>query len=139
MKITLNRLNDAVHFEMTNENGNAVQTDGSPDIGGEGKGVRPKDLLLMGAASCSAIDIVIILKKMRQELEDIKVEVDGDWEPEESHTVLRKLHMHYKLFGNIDEGKAKKAVKLSVEKYCSVSKTLEYAAAVTSSFEVVHP
>ena len=66
MKIVINRLNDAVHFEGTNAHGNTIHMDGSPEIGGEGKGVRPMELLLFGVAACSSIDVVSILKKMKQ-------------------------------------------------------------------------
>ena len=77
MKITLKRLNDAVHFEGSNEDGNTVHIDGSPAIGGEGKGLRPMQLLLVSLGPCSSMDVVCILKKMRQRREDIQVEVKG--------------------------------------------------------------
>lgn len=136
MKVTLNRVNQAVHFEMKNERGNIVHADGSAAIGGEGKGASPKELVLMGAAGCSSVDVVLILKKMRQQLDDIKVETEGEWVAEGDFSILRKLHMHFKLYGTIKEEKAKQAVQMSIEKYCSVSKTLEFAAEVTWSMEL---
>jgi putative redox protein len=134
MNIKLKRVNDAVHFEMTNEEGIAAYVDGAPRIGGEGKGVRPKELVLMGAAACSTIDIVLILKKMRQQLDDIQAETDGDWQAEGEHSILRKMHLTYRLFGPIKPHKAFEAVQMSLEKYCSVTKTLEATAEIT--FEV---
>ena len=137
MKIKMKRLNQAMHFEATNETGNSIQMDGSPDIGGENKGVRPMELLLMGVAGCSSIDIVMLLKKMRQDLVDIQVEVDGEKEKAETYSFYKTIHVHFKLFGDLNEKKAKKAIDLSIEKYCSVSKALEYTAKITSSFEIL--
>lgn len=136
MKTYLKRLDDAFHFELSNEEGRIVQTDGSVAIGGKGNGMRPKELLLMAAASCSTIDVVMVLKKMRQQLDDISVETDGEWEKSDEHTVLKKLHLRYKLLGNIKPQKAVEAVKMSLEKYCSVTKTLEKSAEITFSVEL---
>ena len=134
----MNRLNKAMHFEATNETGNSIEMDGSPDIGGENKGVRPMELLLMGVAGCSSIDIVMILKKMRQNLIDIKVEVDGEKEKAETYSFYKTIHAHYKLYGDLDEKKVKKAIDLSLDKYCSVSKIMEKTATITSSFEIIN-
>ncbi len=137
MKISLSRENDAVHFKLSNAQGNIVEVDGSPEVGGEGKGVRPTELLLMGAASCSAIDIISLLKKMKQPLEDIQVEVEGVKANDQIPPVFVEIHMHYVLTGNIKEKKAEKAIKMSVEKYCTVSKMLEKTAKFTTSFEII--
>jgi putative redox protein len=80
MKINVKRLNDNFHMEATNEEGNALQMDGSPDIGGEGKGMRPMQLLLAGIGGCSAIDVILILKKQKQVIESFEVEVEGERE-----------------------------------------------------------
>jgi putative redox protein len=137
LKIELNRLNDAFHFEASNENGNTVQIDASPDIGGTNQGMRPMQMLLAAMGGCSAIDIVNILKKQKQDLQDIKVSVTGEREKDVTPSVFTEVHAHYKLFGNIDKDKAQKAVSLAVEKYCSVAKTLEAKATITYSFEIV--
>lgn len=136
MKVFLERENDAVHFSIRNEHGNTVSVDGSPDVGGEGLGARPTELVLMGAASCSAIDIISILKKMKQPLEDIKVEVQGT-KREEHPKVFVKVHMHYILKGDLKELKVTRAIDLSVNKYCTVSKMLEKTAEITTSFEII--
>lgn len=130
-KITLDRINDAVHFECKNENGNSVLIDGSPDIGGEGKGARPMQLLLMGAASCSSIDVVMILEKMRQKLDDIHVEVEAESESMGTYSRWKTIHMKYILKGNVSLKKAEQAVKLSIEKYCSATKALEFSSEIT--------
>lgn len=137
MKINLRRLNEAVHFECTNEEGLVVHTDGSPDIGGEGKGVRPMQLLLMSHAACSSIDVVTMLKKLRQPLEDIQVEVNGDRDTTQVPAVFKKIHLHYTLKGAIARESAEKAIRLSVEKYCSVGVMLSKTAEITWSLEIV--
>jgi len=137
MKIELKRLNEAVHFQCTTEEGLSVETDGSTDVGGEGKAPRPMQLLLMAHASCSAIDVVHLLKKMRQPLMDIHVEADGERSADEVPAVFRKIHLHYILTGDLDEKSAEKAIKLSVEKYCSVGAMLSKTAEITWSVEIV--
>jgi putative redox protein len=137
MKIELKRLNEAVHFQCTTEEGLSTETDGSSDVGGEGKAPRPMQLLLMAHASCSAIDVVHLLKKMRQPLTDIRVEANGDRMPDEVPSVFRKIHLHYILTGDLDEKSAEKAIRLSTEKYCSVGAMLSKTAEINWTFEIV--
>lgn len=137
MKITLQRLGGAVHFEGKNEDGNTVHLDGSPDVGGEGKGVRPMQLLLISLAGCSSIDVVTFLKKMRQPLKDLRVSVDGERTTGEVPAVFKKIHLHFSLVGELDENKVEKAIAMSVEKYCSVAKMLEKTATLEWSYEVL--
>jgi putative redox protein len=137
IKIELKRLNDAFHFEAANENGNSVHIDASPDIGGTNKGMRPMQMLLAAMGGCSTIDIVNILKKQKQDLKDIKVTVTGEREKDVVPSLFIEVHAHFRLYGNLDKDKAGKAVSLSVDKYCSVAKTLEKTAKVTYSFEII--
>jgi putative redox protein len=137
IKIEINRLNDGFHMEALNEQGNSVHIDASPDIGGENNGMRPMQLLLAAMGGCSSIDIINILKKQRQDLKDIKITVTGEREKDAVPSLYTEVHAHVKLFGNLDRDKAEKAVALSVEKYCSVAKTLEKTAKVTYSFEII--
>lgn len=137
VKVELRRLNDAVHFEAANEDGVRVHIDGSPDAGGTNQGMRPMQMLLAAMGGCSAIDLVNILKKQKQDLMDIKITVTGEREKGAVPSLYTEVHAHYKLFGNIDKDKAAKAVALAVEKYCSVAKTLEKTAKVTHSFEII--
>ena len=105
MKVQLNRVNDAVHFEATGASSEVkVHIDGSPEIGGEGLGVRPMEMVLMALASCSSLDLVSILKKQRQEITDFSVEVNGE-RREELPPVFTKIHMDIKLSGNLDKPK----------------------------------
>jgi putative redox protein len=136
MKIILKRLNEAVHFEAVNEEGQCVQLDGSEDIGGQGLGMRPMQLVLAALASCSSIDVVVLLKKMRQPLEELQVEVDGQRALDEIPAVFRKIHLKFVLGGSLDEEKVKKAITLSVEKYCSVAKMLEKTAEITWEYQI---
>jgi len=92
--------------------------------------------VLMAIAGCSTIDIVMILEKMRQDIKDVKVQVEGTRQ-DEIPRVFTGIHMHYQLFGKIKDKKAEQAVALSIEKYCSVSKMLEKAATVTTSYEII--
>ena len=120
MKVELKRVNDAVHFEATAASSNViVHIDGSPEIGGEGLGVRPMEMVLMALASCSSLDFVSILKKQKQSLEDFSVSVEGQ-RREELPPVFTKIDMAFTLKGNIDEAKAARAAELAVKKYCSV-------------------
>jgi putative redox protein len=136
MKIQIERLNNAVHLRATNEDGASVEMDGSPAVGGENKGFRPMQMLLAALGGCSTIDIVSILKKQRQSVDDIAITVEGEREPGVEPSLFRNIHVHFTLKGNLDEDKVRKAVDLSMEKYCSVAKTLEQTATITYSFSV---
>ncbi len=129
MKVSLQRLNDAFHFEAKGGDGVSMQFDANPEIGGSNLGVRPMQALLMSIGGCSAIDIIMILKKQRQEITDFKINIDGDREADKEPALWTSAHVVYHLEGNIDPEKAKRACELSMEKYCSVSKTLEAAGA----------
>ena len=132
MKISLKRLDDAFHFEAKNEDGRTVHIDAAEKIGGKNQGVRPMQMLLMGTAGCAAIDIVSILKKQRQEISDFEIEVDGEREVSSvkgEAAVFKEVNIYFKLKGKIDSEKAKRATELSMEKYCSASKTLRLAGA----------
>lgn len=129
MRIELKRLDDAFHFEATSETGNTAQMDTGPDHGGSNKGVRPMQMLLMGLGGCSAIDVILILKKQKQVIEDFAISIDGERQPGVEPSLWKTIVIHFKLKGQIDKDKAERAVQLSIEKYCSVSKTLEIAGA----------
>lgn len=139
MKVELVRVDDAFHFEGTGSSEVKVHTDGSPEIGGQNLGVRPMELLLMGLASCSAIDVVLILKKQRQEITDFRIIADGDreQEPDTQRKPFRKIHLTFKFAGvNLDEAKIQRAIGLSMEKYCSATAQLEALATITYDVEI---
>jgi len=120
MKIQLERKNQNVHFEASSELSSVkVNIDGSESIGGEGKGVRPMELILMALGSCSVFDLNTILQKQRQQITDIQVEVEGK-RRDEIPNIFTHIHINFLLKGEIDEVKAQKAAELAVKKYCSV-------------------
>ncbi|WP_298528268.1 OsmC family protein [uncultured Christiangramia sp.] len=131
MKISLKRINENYLFETVNERGNIVLLDNKSDE--EPKGASPMDLLLRGIAGCSSIDIVMILRKQNHELEDLQVEVDGYREDGAIPNVFKKIHLDFILKGDVPAAKVERAVKLSMDKYCSVSKMLEKAAEISYS------
>ena len=78
MNLTLSRLSAPYHFAIKNASGNTVETDASTDIGGGDAALRPMELLLAGLSSCSSIDVVLLLQKMRQPLTDIRVDIKAE-------------------------------------------------------------
>jgi len=136
MRIQIKRLNDAYLMQAQNEEGAIIRLDTAPSHGATEVAFRPMQLLLAGVGSCSTIDIIDILKKQRQTVQDIEVSVDGEREKDKTPSLFATIHIHYTLYGNVDETKAKNAIALSLEKYCSVAKTLEKTAVITHSFEI---
>ncbi len=137
MKVELVRVDDAFHFEATGTSNVTVHTDAAEAIGGRNAGARPMELLLMGLAGCSAIDVVLILKKQRQVITGFRVSAEGEREKEEGteRKPFRKIHLHFQLTGEkLDSNKINRAVALSMEKYCSATAQLEALAAIT--FEI---
>lgn len=137
MKIEIQRINNATLMEATNEDGAKLIMDGSLDIGGVNGGLRPMQLLLAAAGGCSSIDVIEILKKQKQPLEDLHVSVEGGRDKNEVPSLFKKIHLHFTLKGNLEKEKVERAINLSIEKYCSVVKTLEKTAVVTHSYEIL--
>ena len=135
-RIEISRLDDRFLMEAINETGESFRMDAGTALGGSQSAMRPMQVLLASMGGCSAIDVIMILKKQRQELRDIKITLDGEKEEGKEYSVYKKIHIHFKLFGNIEKEKAALAVGLSIDKYCSVAKTLEATAAITHSFEI---
>ena len=102
----------------------------------EWTGLKPSDLLLLAAASCSVYDVVAILTKQREPLTSLEVICSGDQLPDPPYT-FTNIHLHYTVKGAVNPDKLKRAITLSEEKYCSVINTLKPAVTVTSDFEVV--
>ena len=130
MKVTLERLDNDYHFQLTNERGHIVNLDNSSDHGGNNKGASPMELLLMGLAGCSGIDIIAILKKQKQAITSFKADVEGFREQVEDAKPFKKITVVFYLEGDIQPSKAFRATQLSFDKYCSVSKTLELMATI---------
>lgn len=132
----LNLQNSGCHMVAENEDKNIIHIDGASSVGGENKGFRPMQLLAAGAGSCSSIDVISILKKQRQNLTGLRVEVNAEREKNKIPSLFTTVHLHYILTGILDEDKVKKAISLSLDKYCSVAKILEKTAKITHSYEI---
>lgn len=136
MKIEITRLDDAFHFEATNEIGRSIQVDAAPEVGGHNAGMRPMQLLLSAIGTCSLIDILLILKKQRQDVKDVRISVTGERDKEAVPAPFTGIHLQFTFFGDLQPEKVAKAVRLGVEKYCSVGVMLEKTAKVTHSFDI---
>lgn len=123
-EIKLKRVAGECGFEATDSNGHVVRMDTSEETGGVDFGVRPMQLLLMGLGGCSGIDIVMILKKQRQEIVDFSMKIEGEREAGKEPSLWKEVKIIFELFGNIDGEKAYRACELSFNKYCSVAETL---------------
>ncbi|HEY0274268.1 MAG TPA: OsmC family protein [Chitinophaga sp.] len=124
MKVALQRIDDAFNMEATDEAGHKILMDAAESTGGKGNGIRPMQLLLMGLGGCSAIDVAMILKKQRQEMTGFRIEIEGEREKDKEPSLWEDVHLVFHLSGNIDPDKARRAVELSMNKYCSVAETL---------------
>jgi putative redox protein len=137
--IELTRLNGDFGFEATDENGHTVRMDSSPEVGGQNFGVRPMQMLLMGVGACSAIDVISILKKQRQEITDYKMVINGERESGKEPSLWKDVDMEFHIYGNVDQDKAERAAELSVNKYCSVAATLKAGGAAVTWKVFLHP
>lgn len=131
-KIELELIQPDYGFEATDADGKKVKFDTTPAHGGKDFGVRPMQTLLMALASCSGIDVISILKKMRQEITSCKMIVDGEREQNKEPALWEKVHVIFQLKGSIEEAKAIQAITLSIDKYCSVAETLRRAGCAIS-------
>jgi putative redox protein len=120
----------------SDSNGHSVVVGKSPDPDFEWAGIKPSDLLLMAVASCSVYDVVEILTKQREPLENMKVTCEGEQMPEPPYTFTR-IHVHYLVRGRVQPERLEKAIALSEDKYCSVISTLRPGVPITSDYEII--
>jgi putative redox protein len=123
MRVTLAKIGAAAFEARAEGSGGALVVDGAEAIGGEGRGMRPMELLLAAMASCSAMDVVVILRKQREPLEDLRVEIEGT-RGDGAPSPFTRVRLVFVARGAVDEHKLRRAVALSVEKYCSVRATM---------------
>lgn len=135
MKIELQRVNNAFHFEAKNENKKTINIDASPTIGGNDNGFRPMELLLAGLGGCSGIDILHILKKQKIEVEDFVIKIEASRKNEQP-AIFETIKVLFEVKGDVDEAKLKRAINLSMEKYCSVTRILEKSATIEYSYKL---
>jgi putative redox protein len=131
------KLSEGVTFIAESGSGHAIVVDGSPDAGGRDLGARPMELVLMGTGACSAIDVVLILRKARQAIEDCVVELEAE-RAESEPKVFTRIRMHYVVTGKgLNPVQVERAINLSKDKYCSASAMLAKTAEITADFEIV--
>jgi len=132
MKVVLESNFGELNFRGTNERGQSIQLSGNKEA------VGPMETVLMAMAACSAIDVEMILKKMRQKCQDIRVEVDAT-RADAVPAVFTKIQLNYTITGAIKEDKARQAVEMSMTQYCSVSKMIEKSAEISWKVKVIVP
>jgi putative redox protein len=123
-------------MSVTGSNGHSVVVGRSPDPQFQYVGIKPSELLLMAAASCSAYDVVDILTKQREPFEDLRVDCSGEQASEPPYT-FTKIHLHYEVKGDVNPEKLERAISLSEEKYCSVLATLKFGVSISSDYEII--
>jgi putative redox protein len=138
MNVELVRVDNAFHFEATGASGHPVQIDAAQNIGGNNMGSRPMELLLMGLGGCTAIDVILILQKQRQQIQDLKISLTGERVKIEGTemTPFRTINIHFTLEGELDANKVKRAIVLSMEKYCSATAQFQESAKITHTATV---
>lgn len=125
----LHRTQNDYGFTATDAGGHQLTIDIPAEQGGNGNGFRPMQLLLAGLGGCSAVDIVSILKKQKQDITDFSIDVDGEREPGKEPSIWQNAQISFHISGEVDPAKAVRAVELSMNKYCSVAETLRRAGA----------
>jgi putative redox protein len=116
--------------------GHAVVMDGPPDLGGRNLGVRPMEMLLLGLGGCTQFDVLMILRKGRQQVSDCVVELTAERAPSDPK-VFTRIHVHFIVSGrDLDAQRVQRAIELSATKYCSASIMLGETAQITHDFEI---
>ncbi len=128
---------DGMQFVGSTASGHAIVMDAHASVGGSDTGPRPTELLLTGFGGCSGMDVISILRKKQQKVSRFEINVKG--ENAESHPKrYTAIHIEYVVTGkDISEEAVKRAIELSLEKYCSVGATLGKAAKITHSYRVI--
>lgn len=128
---------DGMSFIAETGSGHLVPMDGAPEAGGRNLAPRPMELMLVGAGGCSAFDVVLILKRGRQDIRDCEVKVSAE-RAETDPKVFTRIGFHYVVRGKALKPEAvERAVHLSAEKYCSASIMLAKTAEITHDWEIV--
>lgn len=125
-------------FEAKTDSGHSVLMDAKPEVGGEDKGPRPMEVLMVSLGACTAMDVVSILKKKRVDLESMTLNIDSEQAPEHPK-IFTKINIEYNFTGkSIKEEDVKRAIELSCEKYCSVSAMLKEKAEITYKWNIIN-
>ncbi len=135
MRIELHKVG-ACAFQVDDGRGHQVLIDGPAKLGGTDAGLRPMEMFLASLASCSAVDVVMILNQQKQALRDLAIFVEGE-RADAVPAVFTHIKLRFVAYGDVAENKMSRAVQLSVEKYCSVAKMLVPDVVVEHVSEVV--
>ena len=136
MKATIT-LQEGSTFEGVAGSGHRVTMDVAPEVGGRNLGLRPMEMVLLGLGGCTAIDVLHMLRKGRQSITDMRVELDAE-RADDVPKVFTRIHVHFVLTGaGLDPHKIERAIKRSANKYCSASMMLNKTAEMTHDFEIV--
>lgn len=128
---------DGLQFVGEAGSGHALVMDGDENFGGRNTGLRPMELLLIGVGGCSGMDVVSILKKKKQDVRSLEINVDGK-KADEHPMKYTAIDIEFVITGrNISEEAVKRAIQLSMDKYCSVKATLEGTATVSHSYRII--
>ena len=130
MNVSLERINKDYLFQVSNSDGKSLLLDNKSKSIGEIQGISPMELLLMGIAGCSSIDIIAILDKQKINPISLKMDVKGHRHETQVPALFYQIDINIYLEGSFSPEKAKRAARLSFEKYCSVSRTLESTAKI---------
>lgn len=123
-------------FSGETASGHVVRMDGPPDMGGRNQGPRPTELVLLGMGGCTSFDVVHILRKGRHDVRSCVAQIEADRAAEDPKVFVR-INIHFVVTGhNLSEAAVERAIRLSADKYCSVSIMLGKTAEITHSFEV---
>jgi len=136
MQVELKRVDKDFHLRAVGSAGVAVDIDGAEAIGGHNAGARPMELFLMGLGACTSIDVISILRKQKFEIEDLSISIEGDREKEKVPSLFTDIRVHFTFKGKLDESKVKRAIELSMDKYCSATATLRKTANITYTFSI---
>ncbi len=126
-QIEVKRVDDAYAFLATDSNGNTARLDASSAIGGHDSGIRPMQTILMGLGGCGGVDIISILKKQKQSINEFRMVIKGEREHGKEPSLWKNVSIDFYFSGEIEHDKAEKAIALSLNKYCSVAATLRAA------------
>ncbi|RZK44161.1 MAG: OsmC family peroxiredoxin [Pedobacter sp.] len=136
MEINLIRKSGKFNFEASNESGFTVELDAKQAIGGEGKGFRPMEMLLVGLGGCSGIDMANMLTKQKEPLDDVKINIKATRKEEEMPPIFDVIDIHFDLFGDLNIGKVERALQMTFDKYCSVANILNRSAKLNFNYTI---
>ncbi len=123
-------------FLAETASGHPIQMDAAEAAGGRNLGARPMEVVLAGLGGCSTIDVMMILKKSRQVVHDCTLVITAK-RADTLPPVFTEIHLSYQIRGrNLEDGKVQRAVSLSVEKYCSVTRMLEKTATISYEYKI---